>query len=633
MLGADGSVRRRRIPLRIFLSLVIVATLLPPLSLLAMVVVRTAETDRAAAELSLVDDAKVIASMVHGALVSDAQILDTIGSHITKDDFSYGNELELINEHFKGWSVILTSTAGETQTGWSISNLIDIRPGERANLMFSIPHNDGSGDILQVTADSTAISSKISFGTMQNQLVAVVDGNGNMITRSVAAEENLGKRVPTWEALLSVGAPSGSFKAVAFDGTPISFGFSSIDGTPGWVVVVGLPQAVLDARWQTPLIAFGVGVAIALLLAVLLSFLMARRITRPIEAMVERSEAIALDTKGDLPPAPETNVEELATLYNAQINSHTRLLQRAEELELSSQRYFAVARVGAMVTWRADRYGNILDIEGWTEFTGQHARAALGRGWVERVHGEDMLTLTETLDAAARDNSATATAEVRVKTDLHGWVWVNFRGAKITDSSGKAVEWVGTLENIDDRKRLQLRISHMAYHDALTGLPNRIRLAEHFEELWQTHNSGQNCALLYIDLDKFKQANDTFGHATGDALLREVAMRLQSVLRAHDMAARLGGDEFAVVLGALENVEYSTTVASRIVRSLSVPFEIDGHVVEIGASVGVAPFKAGTVSIERLQFEADSALYRAKTGGRNRWSFNVPSDDEQPNRA
>src|SRR5690606_190053 len=201
--------------------------------------------------------------------------------------------------------------------------------------------------------------------------------------------------------------------------------------------------------------------------------------------------------------------------------------------------------------------------------------------------------------------------------------WVNFRGAVITDADGRAAEWIGTLENIDDRKRLQLRISHLAYHDALTGLPNRIRLAEHFEELRQPDHAGTNCALLYIDLDKFKEANDTYGHATGDVLLREVAVRLQAILGGNDLAARLGGDEFAIVLMALENIDYSTMVASRIVKALSSPFYIDGHIVEIGASVGIAPFVAGSVSIERLQFEADSALYRAKAEGRNRWSFHA----------
>ncbi|NMA97665.1 MAG: diguanylate cyclase [Phyllobacteriaceae bacterium] len=435
--------------------------------------------------------------------------------------------------------------------------------------------------------------------------------------------------MPTWEALLEVGASTGSFNAIAFDGTPISFGFSSIEGTPGWVVVVGVPQAILDARWQNPLIAFGFGVLVAVLVAIILSFFMARRITRPIEAMVERSEAIASDAKGALPPAPDTIVGELETLYQAQQNSHTRLAQRADELALSSKRYYAIARVGAMVTWRADRHGNVLEMEGWNEFTGQSTQAALGRGWVERVHPEDLPNLTQTLETAARAGIATATAEVRVRTDLYDWVWVNFRGAMITDAEGMPAEWIGTLENIDDRKRLQLRISHMAYHDALTGLPNRIRLAEHFEELWQPDNAGQSCALLYIDLDMFKQANDTYGHATGDALLREVAVRLQKVLRQNDVAARLGGDEFAVVLVALENVDYSTTVASRIVKALSVPFEIDGHSVQIGASVGVAPFLAGGVSIERLQFEADSALYRAKSEGRNRWSFTSTSQDAQ----
>lgn len=383
MEDSDRSTKRMRIPLRIFLSFVIIAALMPPVVLLAMVVVRTAQNDRAAADASLIDNAKVIASMVHGAIVSDTEVLRTIGGHVSESAL-HEDELELINEHFQGNSVIV-STTGEarTATSWSVSNLVDIRPGERANLVFTIPLQDSTGDVLQVTADSTAISRKISFGPLQNQmLVAVVDGNGNIITRSVDAQENLGKRVPTWEALLEVSANSGAFNAIAFDGTPISFGFSSVEGTPGWVVVVGVPQGILDLRWQSPLIAFAFGVGIAILVAILLCFLMARRITQPIEAMVKRAQAISGDTKGQLPPAPETIVSELETLYRAQENSHTRLTQRAQELALSSQRYYAVSKVGAMVTWRADRYGNLLAAEGWSEFTGQHIKTARAvAGW------------------------------------------------------------------------------------------------------------------------------------------------------------------------------------------------------------------------------------------------------------
>ncbi|MBF0678857.1 MAG: diguanylate cyclase [Devosia sp.] len=528
--------------------------------------------------------------------------------------------------------MVLSDTSADTSPDrpWTVSNLLDINPGESAKLVFEVPLADGTGDQMRVTADSTAVSGKISFGEMENQtLVAVVDGNGNMITRSTEAAENLGKRVPTWEALLAVGAPSDAFDAIAFNGTPISFGFSSIEGTPGWVVVVGMPKAILDARWQNPLRAFGIGVIVAILVAVLLSFFLSRRITGPIRAMVARSEAIAQNTKAALPPAPETIVDELETLYNAQVNSHQRLTERANELELSSKRYRAVSKVGAMVTWRADNRGKVLEIEGWEDFTGRPADSALGRNWSEQIHEEDLPNLLETLENAARTGDATVTAEARVRGRNQSWVWITLRAAVIFDAQGVPAEWIGTLEDIDDRKRMQLRISHMAYHDHLTGLPNRISLAEHFEQLLHPSNAGQSCALLYIDLDKFKQANDTFGHAAGDALLKEVGTRLVAVLRKNDLAARLGGDEFAVVLGNLENPDYSQLVATRIVKSLSMPFEIDGNRIEIGASVGIAMFITGELSIEHVQFEADQALYRAKTSGRNRWSFSKSEEDER----
>ncbi|GEM_PF-1198909 len=638
MLDGSKVLRRRRIRLRTFLSLVIMAALLPPIVLLALVMIRTAQTDREAVESSLVDNATVIASMVHGSLLSDVEMLRTIGAqaHARTRAGEHATELNLINRHFNGRSSITRTP--DIKVGvmppWTVTNLIDIRPGENAKVTFKVPLDTGPSAFLNLTADIRAVADKITFGDIagQEMLVAVVDGNGKIITRSVAAAENLGRPVPTWDALVAVGGPNGAFSALAFDGTPISFGFATIESTPGWVVVVGVPKAILDARWQNPLIAFGFGVVIALIVAIMLSLFMSRRISGPIEALVARSRAIASDSKDPLPEAPSTIVDELDTLYGAQASSHARLADRAAQLALSSQRYRAVAKVGAMVTWRADTKGNVLEMEGWEEFTGAANDTALGRGWTERLHPDDKPRLTKALYSATQNGEATATAEVRVRTESNDWVWVNFRGAMIADADGVPAEWIGTLENIDDRKRLQLRISHMAYHDSLTGLPNRIRLAEHFEELWLPHNAGQTCALLYVDLDKFKQANDTFGHGAGDMLLRNVAGRLQSMLRAADIAARLGGDEFAIVLGDMDNQDYSILVANRIVKSLSQPFEIEGHIIEIGASVGIALFQAGEVSIERLQFEADSALYCAKAGGRNRWSFN-DADKEQPQRA
>src|SRR5690606_24526103 len=215
---------------------------------------------------------------------------------------------------------------------------------------------------------------------------------------------------------------------------------------PGWVVVVGMPQAILDARWQTPLRAFGLGVLVAILVAVLLSFFLSRRITGPIKAMVARSEAIAQNTKAALPPAPATIVDELETLYHAQLHSHERLTERANELELSSKRYRAVSKVGAMVTWRADSRGNVLDIEGWQEFTGRPAETALGRNWSEQFHEDDLPNLLETLENATRQGEATVTAEARVRGRDQNWVWIALRAAVIFDADGQPAEWIGTLE-------------------------------------------------------------------------------------------------------------------------------------------------------------------------------------------
>lgn len=618
---------RRKVPLRTLLSLVILAALLPPIALLAMVMVRSAQTDRQAAEESLLHQANVIASMVHGTLRSDLGMLRSIGQQVLEQGgIENGRELDFVNSHFSGRATMVPAPdpAMGLSRDWSITNLLDIEPGVSAKFTIKVPLEDEKGPYLALTADSRAISQNITFGdlTASGMLVALVDGNGRIISRSEAAQDFLGQPVPTWQALLAVNAPKGAFNAIAFDGTPISFGFSSVQDTPGWVVVVGVPKRLLDLRWQSPLIAFGLGCLVALIVAIALATLLSRRISDPIEAMVARSRALAEESGAPLPAAPKTIVGELDTLFVAQRNAHARLIDRAAELELSSKRYHAVSKVGAMVTWHTDRHGGMLDAEGWEEFTGQPIAEALGQGWRERLHVDDAPALARSFALAREQGRSTVTLEVRVLASDGDWAWVNFRGAMITDTDGRPVEWIGTLENIDDRKRLQLRISHMAYHDPLTGLPNRVRLAEHFAELWHPAKLGEAGALLYIDLDKFKLANDTFGHAAGDALLRQVSVRLSNVLRQDDLAARLGGDEFAIVLGRMDNHDYSVLVAHRIVKTLSMPFEVEGNVIEIGASVGIALFRAGEISIERLQFEADSALYRAKAGGRNRWSFN-----------
>lgn len=183
--------------------------------------------------------------------------------------------------------------------------------------------------------------------------------------------------------------------------------------------------------------------------------------------------------------------------------------------------------------------------------------------------------------------------------------------------------WVGTHEDVTEREAAAARIAHAATHDSLTGLASREpfnrAVVDQLELALST--SGAMCVML-IDLDWFKAVNDTYGHAVGDEVLRRVAERLLSCTRPTDLVARLGGDEFALLLsGGPELRETAAAVAARLVRTLSMPYEIEGKAVEIGASIGVALAPENGDRADTLQKNADSALYKVKAEGRNGFRF------------
>jgi diguanylate cyclase (GGDEF)-like protein len=208
--------------------------------------------------------------------------------------------------------------------------------------------------------------------------------------------------------------------------------------------------------------------------------------------------------------------------------------------------------------------------------------------------------------------------EFRIRVGADDTAWIKCRGAPILNDLGDVIEWIGTFENIDEQKRQHLRISHLAYHDSLTGLANRSQLDEHLEQAWEGLEHQRQSALLYIDLDRFKQANDRYGHAVGDEILRHVAERLQGLTRPGDIAARMGGDEFALVLHDIQAPSVAHLVGMRIVKTLSRPYNLSGQLIEIGASVGISLLTVDSVDIVSWLKQADSALYAAKSAGRNR---------------
>jgi diguanylate cyclase (GGDEF)-like protein len=178
------------------------------------------------------------------------------------------------------------------------------------------------------------------------------------------------------------------------------------------------------------------------------------------------------------------------------------------------------------------------------------------------------------------------------------------------------------LEDITDRRNAEARISRLARYDELTALPNRLNFRDEIERLLSIRrDAASTSALLFIDLDQFKQVNDTLGHPCGDQLLCAVAGRLREMLRPEDFVARFGGDEFVVFQQDIKSNEEAAALARRIVDRLSERYKIDNHLVEIGASVGIAITSPAVTSADTLLKNADMALYRAKADGRGTFCF------------
>ncbi len=159
---------------------------------------------------------------------------------------------------------------------------------------------------------------------------------------------------------------------------------------------------------------------------------------------------------------------------------------------------------------------------------------------------------------------------------------------------------------------------YAAYHDALTGLPNRLYMADHFPlALEAARRNRSRAALLFLDLDFFKNANDAHGHRFGDELLKEVARRLREAMRGEDRVIRLGGDEFVALLPTVQDADQTAHVAGRIIEAVNAPFRIDGAAVTLGVSVGASLFPDHGHSLEELIEKADASMYQAKRQGKN----------------
>ena len=236
------------------------------------------------------------------------------------------------------------------------------------------------------------------------------------------------------------------------------------------------------------------------------------------------------------------------------------------------------------------------------------------------AHPDDTEAVFNALDAHLGGATPYYTAQYRTLLRNGNWRWILARGQVAErDGEGRPLRIVGTVADIDARKLQEEQIRHLAHHDTLTGLPNRLLFGDRLRQaLLVAQREGHKLALIFFDLDKFKPVNDTYGHAVGDVLLQQIATRLAGTLRATDTLARLGGDEFVVLLPRVADAGDPKRVAEDILRELSRPFMTEGFTLSISASLGVALYPDCALDTDSLLRCADAAMYEAKLHGRGR---------------
>jgi diguanylate cyclase (GGDEF)-like protein len=379
---------------------------------------------------------------------------------------------------------------------------------------------------------------------------------------------------------------------------------------------------------------------VALAIAITICTALARSLVRPIRAIqasVDRVRGGDLDVR--LASARSDEIGDVARgidLMVATIRaSHRELDARVAELRRSEQHLATaqkLARVGSfdfdLETGRVAGTAEFWSVCGFAESPKDVAFGEL----FERVHADDRESVREAAHACVRHGiSAHLDHRIVVDDGTERFCHTQFQ---CTGGRGERQRVEGTVQDITDRRRADEQIRYLAYHDGLTGLGNRRLFTERMNvAMVQARRRGARLGVLFLDLDNFKRINDTLGHSVGDELLRGVADRLTACVRERDTIARpgerrfeaavsrLGGDEFIVALSDLHDPQDLAAISNRILASLRRPFQLQGHELVIGASIGIAIWPDDGESVDALLSNADSAMYHAKSDGREGYQF------------
>lgn len=296
-------------------------------------------------------------------------------------------------------------------------------------------------------------------------------------------------------------------------------------------------------------------------------------------------------------------------------------------LRESRERLHAVVESVREVICHVDTNGKFTFLNSaWTKILGFDVEFSLGKQFDDFVFEEDKAHVRDVLRKLVGKAAENIRSEARFSKRDAGPVWMEIDMVLNQDEQGSVIGIVGTLDDISERKTNEERLVYMATHDSLTGLPNRNMFEDHLgQAIMQSKRMQRLAAVIFLDLDQFKEVNDSLGHDQGDTLLCIVATKLQKAIRAMDTVARLGGDEFAIVLPELsENFADAFMVARKVMQLFEQPVTLKNQELYVGCSIGIAVFPKDGETIWQLVKNADTAMYHSKESGRNQICFYSP---------
>jgi diguanylate cyclase (GGDEF)-like protein len=446
--------------------------------------------------------------------------------------------------------------------------------------------------------------------SLYGQTFSIIRSDGTFLVHYPDGPERVGTRVAEqspWHGAVVRGGGSLQFSEV-FDQVTRRVAVEPVKGYP-LLVGIAIPQHLILQQWRSRAALMGFGTGVLLIFATLLLRVMARQyasLSRSQDELVEKKDAV--EQINARLRASETELVTQNSRFDAALNNMTQGL--------------AMFDVGARLVVCNERFRNMYDLSMDDVRPGRSLRdIVVGQGHKKPVGGVDAM-LDEIMAMVSKPG-----------TSVHEFVHTSGRIISVTNRSMSNGGWVSTHEDVTDIRNGEARIRRLAHSDLLTGIPNRSSFIDKLEEARQRLQSdGRSFSLLILDLDRFKDVNDSLGHAVGDALLKETAQRLLAALRSSDVVARLGGDEFAIIQGSQRipgtggdadaNLrEQAIVLANRIIELVGEPYDIDGRKVVIGVSIGIAIAPVDGTAPDELMKKADLALYRIKADGRNGYAL------------